>query len=289
MGTIPGTNDPLAALDLSAPLAVGRTAEVFAWGDGRVLKLFRPGWRMEVAGHELAVAHAIYDAGVPSPRPDEAIEVAGRAGVVYERISGPSLLAMLLARPWRWARDARTLGETHAAIHAAPPPDLPPLGEALTRVITAAPGLPEDDRAAALRALDALVGSTSAVALCHRDYHPDNVLLDPRGPKVIDWENATVGDPMADVARTLLLVRSSEASIPSRAGRLVRRALGALLITLYLRAYGRKRPLDRARLAAWELPITAARLIEGIAEEREYLLARVRRLIGGGKMEQSRP
>lgn len=25
------------------PLACGRMAEVFAWGDGRVLKLFRPG------------------------------------------------------------------------------------------------------------------------------------------------------------------------------------------------------------------------------------------------------
>jgi aminoglycoside phosphotransferase (APT) family kinase protein len=282
MNDNPGPIDPPATLDLKASLGVGRTAEVFAWGEGRVLKLFRPGWRMEVAQRELAVARAIYDAGVPSPRPDEAIEVAGRAGVVYERISGPSLLALLLARPWRWGANARTLGETHAAIHAAPAPDLLPLGEALGRAIRAAPGLPEADRAAALGALDALVASTGAVALCHGDYHPDNVLLDPRGPKVIDWENATIGDPAADVARTLLLVRSSEASIPSRGGRLVRRALGALLIALYLRAYRHKRSLDRARLAAWELPITAARLSEGITEEREYLLARVRRLAARG-------
>ncbi|HEV2239257.1 MAG TPA: aminoglycoside phosphotransferase family protein [Ktedonobacterales bacterium] len=281
MDSDPRPGDVPAALDLRAPLAVGRTAEVFAWGDDRVLKLFRPGWRMDVARHELAVARAIYDVGVPSPHPDEVIEVAGRAGVVYERIHGPSLLA-LLARPGRWGANARTLGETHAAIHAAPAPELPPLDEALRRAITAAPGLPAAERAAALGALDALVGSTVAAALCHVDYHPANVLLDPRGPKVIDWENATIGDPAADVARTLLLVRSSEASIPSRAGRLVRRTLGALLIALYLRAYGRKRPLDRARLAAWELPITAARLNEGIAEERGYLLARVRRLAARG-------
>ncbi len=265
-------------MSLGPPVAVGRTAEIFAWGEGRVLKLFRPGWGLEVARHELAVARAIHAAGVPSPRPDAVIEAAGRAGIVYERISGPSLLAVLLARPWRWGAGARTLGETHAVIHAARAPDLPLLGEALARRITAAADLPEADRTAALAALDALVNSSRAVALCHGDYHPDNVLLSPRGPLVIDWENATIGDPMADVARTLLLVRSSEASIPSPAGRLARRALGALLIALYLRAYGRRRPLDRARLAAWELPITTARLSEGIAAERAYLLARVRRL-----------
>jgi Ser/Thr protein kinase RdoA (MazF antagonist) len=265
-------------MSLGALVAVGRTAEVFAWGEGRVLKLFRPGWSMDVARHELAVARAIHAAGVPSPRPDEAIEVAGRAGVVYERISGLSLLAVLLGRPWRWSAEARTLGETHAVIHAASAPDLPPLGEALARRITAAPYLLAADRASALGALATLVGSSGAAALCHGDYHPDNVLLAPPGPIVIDWENATIGDPVADVARTLLLLRSSEASIPSATGRVVRRALVTLLIALYLRAYGRKRPLDRARLAAWELPVTVARLSEGIVEERAYLLARVRRL-----------
>jgi aminoglycoside phosphotransferase (APT) family kinase protein len=269
-------------MDLDTPLATGRTAEVFAWGEGRVLKLFRPGWGPDAAAREVELARAIYAAGVPSPRADEIAEVAGRAGVIYERIIGPSMLAELVAHPWRLAALARTLGEVHAAIHAHAFPGLPRLPEQLAQRIAAAPHLPDAHRAAARTALDALAQSPGAAAtLCHGDFHPDNVLLSGRGPLVIDWENATLGDPMADVARTLLLVRASEVSIASAAGRAVRRAQAATLLSGYLRAYGRMRPLDLARLATWELPITAARLAEGIAEERAYLLARVRRLAEG--------
>jgi aminoglycoside phosphotransferase (APT) family kinase protein len=265
-------------MELGVPLAVGRTAEVYPWGEGRVLKLFRPGWGIENASRELAAARAIHAAGVPSPRADQAVEVAGRAGIVYERIEGPSLLSLLLGHPWRLGEAARVLGELHATIHRTPVPGMPGVGKALARRISAAPDLPEDDRAAALRVLTALDGSTGTAALCHGDYHPDNVLLAARGPMIIDWENVATGDPLADVARTLLLLRASEASVPSRAARLARRALVTLLVAGYLRAYARTRRLDHARLAAWELPVTAARLSEGIAEEGAYLLARVRRL-----------
>jgi hypothetical protein len=86
-------------MTLGAPLAVGRTAEIYAWGEGRVLKLFRDGWGKDSAAHELAAARAIHAAGVSSPRADEAVEVAGRAGILYEHISGPTLLDVLLARP----------------------------------------------------------------------------------------------------------------------------------------------------------------------------------------------
>src|SRR5579863_5798033 len=40
------TREPAA---LAAKLAEGRTAEVFAWGDGRILKLFREDWGKETA------------------------------------------------------------------------------------------------------------------------------------------------------------------------------------------------------------------------------------------------
>ena len=37
-------------------------------------------------------------------------------------------------------------------------------------------------------------------ALCHGDFHPFNVMLSPRGPIVIDWNNAHIGNPLEDVA-----------------------------------------------------------------------------------------
>src|SRR5262249_52939311 len=111
------------------------------------------------------------------------------------------------------------------------------------------------------------------------DYHPDNVLLSARGPLVIDWENAALGDPLADVARTLLLFRTSFLSSQLLARRTFNRVAAALVANLYLWHYRQLRPFDTARLRAWELPVTAARLSEGVETEEAYLLERVRRLI----------
>lgn len=36
--------------------------------------------------------------------------------------------------------------------------------------------------------------------LLHRDLHPENVILSPRGPVVVDWTNAAAGEPAFDVA-----------------------------------------------------------------------------------------
>src|SRR5262245_57740981 len=96
---------------VGAPLAEGRTAEVFAWGDACVLKLFRPGWGMESARHEAELAHAIHDSGAPAPQVVEVVEVGARAGVIYERINGPSLLEELISHPGRLRSVARTLAE----------------------------------------------------------------------------------------------------------------------------------------------------------------------------------
>lgn len=264
--------------ELGAPLAEGRTAEVFAWGDGRVLKLFRAGWGTATAEHEAAIAQTLYDAVAPAPQVYGVANVDGRAGVIYERIEGPPLLGLLSAHPLRLPFVARILAEAHVAMHVRTVAALPSLRQVLARRIRDARPLPTAHRDAALRTLDTLPDGT---ALCHGDYHPDNVLLSTRGPLVIDWENAALGDPLADVARTLLLLRASVAYERSSAARLAKRAVRPVLSALYLRRYRQLAPFDVARLTAWELPVTAARLCEGVTLEEAYLLARVQRLCEG--------
>jgi aminoglycoside phosphotransferase (APT) family kinase protein len=39
----------------------------------------------------------------------------------------------------------------------------------------------------------------------HRDLHPLNVMMTPDGPMVIDWANASAGDPAFDLADTWAL------------------------------------------------------------------------------------
>ncbi len=65
------------------PLAIGATAELLAWKDGHVLKLFRE--RSPYHGHGLAATRAASATGLPVPMVvDGLIEVEDREGVVFE-------------------------------------------------------------------------------------------------------------------------------------------------------------------------------------------------------------
>lgn len=254
----------------------GRTAEIFTWGDGEVLKLFRPEFSSPmVSAHEAKLARAVFAAGAPSPAVGELVEVDGRAGVIYERVDGPSLEAQATTKPWLIPRVARTLAETQIAVHACALTTLPPLRELLQQRIRQASPLTPALRAAALRALDRLPDGS---ALCHGDFHPGNVLLSARGPLVIDWENAASGHPAADVARTIVLLRMGWVYAKSPTRQALLRGAIALLLRFYLGRYRQLRPITRQEISAWALPITAARLSEHIPQEEPHLLALVARL-----------
>lgn len=91
------------------------------------------------------------------------------------------------------------------------------------------------------------------------------------GPIIIDWAGASSGHPLADVARTTLIVQMA-ALLPSEPAQWllasVRRGVG----NAYLRRYLRQSPAREEDLAAWHLPILVARLGEGIAEEQDAIL-----------------
>jgi Ser/Thr protein kinase RdoA (MazF antagonist) len=55
--------------NLGKPLAVGRTAELFAWEDGRVLKLFHNWFDLEHIRFEQQMAQAVHASGLPVPEP----------------------------------------------------------------------------------------------------------------------------------------------------------------------------------------------------------------------------
>ena len=44
--------------DLGPQIGEGATADVFAYGDGTVLKLFKPGYSKSLAAHETAMTRA---------------------------------------------------------------------------------------------------------------------------------------------------------------------------------------------------------------------------------------
>ncbi len=252
---------------LDLPLAEGRTAEVFAWGDGLVLKLFRPAFERD-AEFEYGIARMIDACNLPAPRALDLVTVRDRAGIVYERVDGVSMLGELTARPQRAPELARTLAELHFEIHQRQPSGLPRQRDRFSHWLNRA-SLDEKVKARVRRTFDALPDSD---ALCHGDFHPDNVILSLVGPRIIDWANASIGNPMGDVGWTALLMQIASAppnARPSEPLRQLRRSFEEG----YRSRYFELDPRAREQLDAWALSIAVARLGDGIPEERQALVA----------------
>jgi len=256
------------AQSLGTPLALGRTAEVYAWKEGTVLKLYHEWFPLQAIKYEERVARAVYESGIPSPAVGEIIEVNGRFGLVYERVDGKPLMDYISSKPGRFFQYARMLAELQARMHTiVAAPSLPSQHQRMKQKILEARVLPADLQQAALGMLEQL---PQGDRLCHGDYHPSNILMTEKGPLIIDWIDSTRGNPLADVARTsLLMTKTPYAEGDPMRWLLV--GLRDLFHRLYLRRYFQLQPGSREELARWLIVNAAARLSEGIPEEKALL------------------
>lgn len=213
-------------------------------------------------------------AGLPVPAAYERIELDGRPGLVMARVDGQDQLTALSAKPWRALSIAAKLGALQAHLHETPAPlELPAMRDVLRQRIDLAQsfGLTRDLASFALAMLDAVPDGDR---LCHGDFHPGNLLLVAGEPTLIDWTNASRGDPTGDVARAWVILRLG--SVPEGMSRLLRVAdrLGrGAFAWSYTRAYRRRRPIDDALLDQWTIAHAAGRVAENIDGELENMTA----------------
>lgn len=236
---------------------MGRTSDVHRYGRDGAAKILKPETPQHWAAAEAKFTAAVRRLGVPAPAVRDVIDVDGRASVVFERIDGPSMWQRMCERPSDVSALTRELADVQRAIHSAGVPDgVPSLIDRLRLKLLDAGELCDEDRVQAVELLDSLpVGS----ALLHGDLHPGNILLSANGPIVIDWFDATVGHCAADIARTMLLLRSSGATdlrhLPDSTQRMVAQIHDE---------YGHSMSLDASygELAAWCRLGAAGRLAE---------------------------
>jgi tRNA A-37 threonylcarbamoyl transferase component Bud32 len=93
--------------------------------------------------------------------------------------------------------------------------------------------------------------------LCHSDFHPLNILYDGNKHWIIDWVDATAGNPLADACRTYLIFKQY-----------MSRSAG-----IYLRMFCNEAKTKQNDVLAWQPVIAAARLSENMDDKaRTWLL-----------------
>ncbi|MEV8034018.1 phosphotransferase [Streptomyces sp. NPDC002742] len=147
-------------------LGSGRSADVYEIDDAWVLRRDRAGWGDATA--EAAVMQHVRSHGYPVP----GVRAATRGDLVMERLSGPTML--------------EAFGQGLLSAQEA--------GLTLARLLRK------------LHAVPARLSADPAVRVLHLDLHPDNVMLTPDGPKVIDWSNAEEGPPGLDWAMSAVIL-----------------------------------------------------------------------------------
>jgi aminoglycoside phosphotransferase (APT) family kinase protein len=243
-------------------VARGTRSTVHAYGDGAVVKVPLPATPEGWIGYEARYAEAARIAGAPAPRLLGLEQIDGRTASVWERLGGTSMWQLVVDRPDRSAELGRLLADLqHALFGLVPPVTLPRQRDRLVSKIRRTAATVDASFARALALLPPQAGTPR---LCHGDLHPSNVILGRDGPMLVDWFDASRGDPIADIARSSLTLLSDGASPPEHLPGSDRATLGALT-DAYLARLGEHLEIDHDLLARWQAVSAVARMAEGVA------------------------
>ena len=248
----------------------GMTAEVYEWEQDKIIKLYFKWFQEKWIKYEEEIGYAINRSGIPSPAVYGMVDEDERKGIIYQRITGISMLKLIESKPWKIMQYGCKMARLHKNIHDFHVDKLPfqkerlevyinestqILGERTEKIIKYLKSLPEGD------------------CVCHGDFHPDNILISSKEATVIDWFNAYSGNPLGDVARTFLIIRSpfmpkGTSNVLIKLSRIIKH----LIYYAYIKEYIKIAKVDIKDIHAWILPMAAARLRDKIPGEEKWLL-----------------
>jgi aminoglycoside phosphotransferase (APT) family kinase protein len=248
-------------------IARGTRSRIHAYGRGAVIKVPERSTPESWIHFEAEYAEAARNSGAPVPRLLGMERVAGRAASVWERVYGTSLWQHIVDTPAASAGSGTLLADVHESLfQLVPPVTLPPQRDRLSTKIRLAAATIDRTH---LDALALLPADRGAARLCHGDMHPSNILLSSRGPMIVDWFDSSRGDPVADVARSLLLLADGSDPPPHLPG--ADRATLVRVTAAYLERMRAHRDVPDDVLARWQAINAVARMAEGVP--RDVLLS----------------
>lgn len=254
--------------DIGKKIGAGRTAVIYEYGQDKIVKLFKVGFPSAAVQQEYQIGKLVSSMAVPAPQVGSLVKLDGQEGIVYQKISGFTLLEQLIRSFEKAATYIEKFVQLHVKIHSLQSSCLPDGRQKLVDKI-ASQKLLQDSIKEQLQA--GLSDFPAVNSLCHGDYHPDNIILHNGQLIVIDWVDAYYGYPLLDVARTYLLISTPYVQVHVDTGTISE--MQKVLAGKYLEEYYSLRPFSREDFNRALKIVAAARLAENVPNEQEWLLS----------------
>jgi hypothetical protein len=277
----------------------GASAEVFEWGDDKIIKLFVPGTDIFAVNKEFSNASVVWEKGLSVPKPYEQIDFEGSYGIIYEKVIGENLIEKYLMELTNMCVEVKNDVNKGLNIDKESDDDDDKTkliakvlydinkynGEgmqisqkdSMKNSIKWAPYLSEDEKRMIFKYIDNLPEKD---CLCHGDLNPGNIILRNGVPVIIDWMNATRGNPAADAAELITIYKYAVLP-PETTGETIAAfdSIREILSNTFVDEYTRLSGISYEEIEAWILPIAAAKLATSSKpdEEKAVLLEVVRK------------
>lgn len=249
----------------------GNTAEVYEWGEDKVVKLYYKRYNLEGITDEYNTAQLLCKKDLPIPDVHGLVKLKERIGLIYDRILGKTLMEMIIIDKLKLEYYARMMANLHNCIQIRLDDGLDSYLEKINQNIEYANALSDSHKLIVKEYMKTLDNGNR---VCHGDFHPYNILFDGKDGIVIDWMGTTVGNPLADVANTCLILKYSV--IPKE----LTGANGGItnedrmrILNYYLDEYTKLTGASIEEIESWELPIAVARTTNALTmTEQKHLL-----------------
>lgn len=266
----------------------GGCSEVFEWENAsKIIKLARANTDIDAMKREYDHNRMAWEQGLPVPQPFEFVEIDGRPGIVFERIYGETLMKRFVQHALHRTSseegvteqghiedkhdDVRITAQMLSEIHSKSNLNVPSQRETIKNSIGWVNYLTSKEKEDVITLLESL---PSKQQLCHGDPNLGNIMIREGNALMIDWMNATIGNPEADLAEYIIMIRYAvlPAYLPDEAVDYIN-TIRESIIDVFMDEYTKLAGITYEEVDAWIAPIAARKLsADGIGEEEKNVL-----------------